>query len=281
MAGRENYHDVVSAAVKDLAENGFDNVERVAYWQERIRKAAEESLISTTTLEQNLRDDLYAIYKRLVDRGEIMNRHPGLPRFTIERLAPRLRDELDKRIMASANLIKLNRKEAIEKTVRRFSGWATSVPAGGSESVDKPEEKANLKKALNSLPFEERRVLIDQGHKLTASISNVIATSGGAIAATWNSRFRQVGYDARPEHKHRDVNGQVFVIRGNWAMQNGLMKLGGSIYTDQIEEPAELPFCRCYYTYLYAIKRLPEAMITQKGREEIERVRLFKQEIGV
>jgi hypothetical protein len=47
---------------------------------------------------------LGAIYRKLAEKGQIARYHCGIDRFTLDRIKPYLRAELDKRIMASANL---------------------------------------------------------------------------------------------------------------------------------------------------------------------------------
>lgn len=269
---RENLQDVITAAVADVTEHGYDNPERIAAWMTRIRQAATASLVPEHELAQVLQSTMRAIYTRLVERGRISKFHPGAARFTIDKVRPQLRAELDRRILASANLIKLNRAEAIEKTLRRFSGWATSVPVGGSGAVDRRDVKDNIRKSLTQLPFEERRVLIDQGHKFTSALNETIATGGGAIACVWRSRWRQAGYDYREDHKERD--GLVYAIRGNWAIERGLMKLSPNGYVDQITKPGEEVFCRCSYEYIYNLRDLPTEMLTTKGKAELARVRV-------
>jgi hypothetical protein len=124
-----------------------------------------------------------------------------------------------------------------------------------------------MRRAFTSLPFIERRVIVDQGHKLTASIHEIVAIDGGAIAGIWHSRWREIGYDYREDHKDRDR--RIYVIRNNWALKRGLMRLAGREYTDQITQPAEEVFCRCHYEYLYTLRDLPPDMLTTKGREEL------------
>lgn len=268
---KSSLNDVLTEAVTDMAENGFDSVERVAYWTSRIREAAEASMAAPHVLEQMLKDAMAAVYRKMVERGEILKRHPGVMRFTLERVRPQLRAELDRRIMASANLIRLNREQAIDKTVQRFQGWCTSIPNGGTKAFDKREQKAAIKKSMSQLPFEERRVLIDQGHKLNAALSEILATDTGAIALTWHSRWRQPGYNYREDHKERD--GLVYALRGSWALEKGLMKAGPDGYYDQITSVGEEPFCRCFAQWIYNIRDLPPDMVTAKGRDELERVR--------
>lgn len=211
-------------AIADITEHGFDSSGRIDFWTEQLRQAAMRTVTPIWRMEALLKTGLSAIYRRLVERGQIARYHPGIPRFTVERVAPHLRAELDRRILASANLIKLDRQQAIDKTLQRFQGWATSIPGGGSDAISKQQTAKEVRKALARLSFEERLVLIDQGHKFTANLSNILAQDGGAIALIWHSHWRQANYDYREDHKERD--GQVYALRGNWAMQKGLMKAG-------------------------------------------------------
>lgn len=261
---KSTFYEILTAAVNDIAEHGFDSAERVAAWQARLREAAERSLRRPSEMERMLREAMTSIYRRLIDKGQVLKFHPGIPRFTIDRIAPKLRAQLDSRIAASADLIKLNREQAIESTLRRFSGWASSVPAGGSRVVDRTDEKKAIRKSLAGLPFEERRVLIDQGQKLRSAISETVAQAGNAIACVWHDHHTEANYDYRPEHKARD--GHVYAVRGNWAIEKGLMKAGPDGYSDEIERPSELPFCRCYYEWMYTLSALPGEMLTEKGR---------------
>jgi len=269
--GPHTYYEVLTAAVNDIAEHGYDSAARLAYWQEELRKAAERTLRSAAQMEEDLRTAMADLYRRLVEKGGIAKYHPGIARFTLEQLRPRLRNELDKRILASADLIKLNRKQAIEKTLQRFSGWTTSVPPGGTKTADKVKLKTDIKKSMKQLPFEERRVIIDQNAKLVSSISNVVATNGGAIAYRWHSHWRASGYDYRPDHKLRD--GKIYLLRESWAKEQGLVRAGEAGYSDEITQPAEEPFCRCGAEYIYTLSQLPTDMLTAKGKEKLLEVR--------
>jgi hypothetical protein len=270
-----DFSDTLRQAIEDVVERGFDSPEQIARWMERLREAGRRSFASEQDLRNMLDESLRAIYRRLVEKGGAIRLHPGISKYTLMQVQPKLRRELDSRILASAALIKLSRDEAIEKTLRRFAGWATSIPKGGSDAAKRGETKAAVAKALRQLPFEERRVLIDQGHKLNASLSQIIATDSGAIAAIWRSHYRQAGYDYRPDHKDRD--GKVYLVRGSWAQGRGLVKVGPDGYTDAITQPAEEPFCRCFWTWLYSLRDIareaPE-LLTAAGKAEFERVRV-------
>jgi hypothetical protein len=262
-----NFYETVTAAVKDISLHGYDSQARVDKWLSNMRQAALASLIPLPQVEKDVANNLRAVYQRMVVKGNILEHHPGVARYTLDMLRPKLRNELDRRIMANANLIKLNREAAIQKTLQRFAGWSTSIPAGGSDVVEKVEVKTNIRKSLAQLPFEERRVAIDQGHKFLSSLNSIIATDRAALGAVWHSHWRRPGYNYREDHKERDL--KFYVIKGNWAMEKGLMKVGPDGYTDDITQPAEEPFCSCNYRYVYNITDVPTELLTEKGRNAL------------
>jgi hypothetical protein len=265
------YDDILRQAVEDVAEHGFDNAERISYWAERIRQTAEQSTRSAAQLDQMVREGLVALYTRLVERGVVIKDHPGVKRFTLDMVRPAMRPVLDRRILAATDLIRLNKTQAVELTLKRFAGWATSIPKGGSAAVKQRKVVADLKKPLQRQSFEVRRLLTDQGHKLRASISQTVAEQGSAIAGIWHSHWRQPNYNYRPDHKERDL--RVYAVRGCWALDQGLMKAGPDGYYDQITAAAEEPFCRCYMEWRYSLSALPPDMLTEKGRAALEEAR--------
>lgn len=268
MPAARSFYDVLTAAVADLAEHGYDSKERLDYWLAELGRSAVGTMLPELAMEQMLRQTMAQVYARMIDRGEVLKFHAGIGRFTIDKVRPQLRAELDRRILAAASLIKINRRAAIEKTLQRFSGWATSIPIGGSDIVSRREEKTRIRKSIASLPFEERRVIVDQSHKLVASINEIIARDGAAIALIWHSHWRQPGYNYREDHKERD--GKIYALRGTWALEKGLMKAGPVGYYEDITAVGQEPFCRCYAQYLYSLRVLPPSMLTRKGEDVLK-----------
>lgn len=264
-----SYYETVTAAVADISENGFDTEERLEMWLRRLNASATKSMPTPEAMTRNLKQKLTADYTKLVDRGGLQKRHVGIPKFTVDRLKPQMRAELDRRIMASTQLIKLNREQAIAKTLQRFGGWASSVPPGGVSDETRNEVKEDVKKSIKQLPFEERRVIIDQSHKLYSAVNNIVATHGGAIAGIWHSHYKERGYNFRIQHAERD--GKYYAIKGNWAIESGLMNKGAGYYED-MDQVGQEPFCRCYMQYVYGIDRLPDEMLTEKGRAALKEV---------
>lgn len=258
------FFQIVTDAINDIAEYGYESEERLNYWVEAIREAAQQDMVSEEALTAQLKRVLGATYARLVEDGAVLLRHPGVDRFTLQRIAPNLRAELDRRILASANLIRLNREQAINDTLRRFQGWATSIPVGGTDQVDRREQKAHIRKALTSLPFQERRVIVDQGHKLAAAVSEIVAMDAEAIGAVFRSHWRQHGYDYREEHKERD--GVFYTIREGWAAKRRFLRIGGQGAWEDHEKPGEFVYCRCWARYIYNLRDCPPEMLTERGK---------------
>lgn len=261
----------VRDAVNFFLRNGYSSREELERWQAIIRQAAESE--TSDDYMAMITRNLTKAYDLQVGRAGALKRHQGLSRFTLNYLEPKLRTELDRRILASADLIQLNRQKAIDTTLSRFSGWASSIPSADSIALTGIQgtmrgTATHIQKAAEKVDYEARRVMIDQNHKLIANIDNVIATSNNAIAAEWHSHWRQAGYDYREDHKERDK--LVYLIRGNWAQKNGYVKAGTAGYLDEITQPGEEVFCRCYVTYLYNLRSIPEDMLTQKGRKFLE-----------
>lgn len=189
--------------------------------------------------------------------------------FNKAQLSARSGDFLKEHVLLSANLIRMKRDEQIQATLRRFSGWVSSIPTMGE---GKPAQSikalsSDLLKPLKSLSFENRRVLIDQGHKFTAAVNNSIARDQGAIAVKWVSHWKETGYNYRLDHKKRD--GHIFLLKNNPFVRNGYVRKTNVQYIEDVDGFGQLPFCRCYGVYLFSLRDLPIDMLTEKGKKYI------------
>ena len=251
-------------AINHFATSGYTTEAELQEWIVRLHAALDAELVGDERTKAAIAQVLTSVYNREVGRG-VRSRVPGVSRYTLDRVAPALRAELDRRIFASVDLIRLNRQAAVQKTLARFSGWVSSVPRGGALGTNRREVARDVGKSVARLKFEARRVAIDQGHKLSAAVAHVVAKGEGAIAAVWHDRGEDDrSYDARPEHLER--SGTLFLVRDSWAMKEGLIKKGGRRYIDELEQPAELPFCSCWYEYVVSPRALPDELLTAKGR---------------
>ena len=261
---RPRFRTLLLAAIEHFATAGYSSEAELQEWILRLHRALDLELLGDERTKALISQALTSVYQREVRSG-IQRRVPGVSRYTLDRVAPALRAELDRRIFAGVDLIRLNRQAATQQTLARFSGWVSSVPRGGS-SVDRRAVASDVGKSVARVKFEARRVAIDQSAKLSAAVSHVVAMGEGAIAAIWHDRGEDDhGYDARPEHLKR--SGTLFLVRDSWALNDGLIAKRGVQYTDEVEQAAELPYCACWWEYVVSPRALPDALLTAKGRE--------------
>lgn len=258
-----DFYAEIARALDDYADNGYDGKDRLDYWLGRLRMAADQAAPDNNKINAMMRRALARVVKTAISPTSLKRHHPTLRRYTVQRVGHIAAPLLEQRILAGVDLIRLNRDQSIEKVLQRFTGLVTSIPEGGTRTLERGEAKRAIGKSLRQMSFEERRVVIDQGHKLTAAIQRTVAEDGNAIAAIWHSHWRRPGYHYREDHKERDE--KVYAIRGNWALNEGLMKAGPAGYTDEITQVGEEPFCSCYYQYIYNINSLPDDMRTRKS----------------
>lgn len=238
---RPAYDRVIAEAIADFVKYGFDSPERLEFWTEQIREAAIEAMGTYADIDNAVQEALTRVFSQTVDKQGVLRFAPGVSAYQLRMMRPELHAELQRRIYASTELIRLDRPQAIAKTLQRFQGWATSIPEGGSDITKKGDQKKEIKKALAQLPYVERRVIIDQSAKLFSAINTTVAVNGGAIGGIWRSHRHQRDYNGRPKHNERD--GKFFVVPDNWAEKAGYLKRGSYDYTDSVEQPGEFVFC--------------------------------------
>lgn len=264
-----SFRELLAEAVRELSETGYVSPARVDEWIARLRNAAERDLGPDISIDTEIREGLGRVFERFVGGRKIDEVVPGVSRYTKAMVAPRLYAELDRRILASADLIKLWKAEAVERTLRRFRGWSTSIPPGGDDTINKSETRQLLGEELRKYRYHKRLVDNDQGHKLVANVAAIVAEGAGAIAMRWNSHGpHDASYDARPDHVKRD--GKVYLIRGSWADKENLVRPTNG-YTDEITSPGQEVNCRCWATYITSPRKLSDEMLTKRGQEWVAR----------
>ena len=265
------FRALLAEAISEFTTVGYTSVERVATWVAALRNALERELGPDREIYEELRRTLGGSFDRFLNGRKLDQIVPGVGRYTKELVKPKLYAELDRRILAAADLIKLHKTEAVDRTLRRFQGWSTSIPPGGDETIDRRETKGLLGKDLRSYRYHKRLVANDQSHKLIANVADLVATEAGAIAARWNSHgAHDPSYNARKDHLSWD--GQLYVVRDSWAHREGLIKPVHG-YTDDVPLPGQPVNCRCWYSYITSPRKLPDEMLTRRGQEWIARGR--------
>ena len=269
MAKQKSFSETLAMAVGAIALYGLLSSKQLKDWEKALVVAALFSFMQPKEMNLILYRRLDGVYKDLVTNKGLLKKYPKMDKGSFDRAKDEILRRLALRKFVGADLIERNYKESIDTVVRRFVGWASSVPAGGIKELDRAEEKKKIQKAISDVDAEGKFIVRDQMHKFQTEIEEILSVEGRAIAARWHSQWRVPGYNYREKHKHIDVSGEFFVIRDNWAMKNRLMKLSGRKYVDSIVRPGMEPNCKCVYEYIYSLSDLPEDMLTAKGRSSI------------
>lgn len=236
------FSEVLAAAIADISTRGYVDETQLNLWLGRLRNAAERELGADWAIDEDVRRGMTSLFDRFVDGIKLPQRiEGGVGRFTKAQIKPRLYAELDRRILADADLIKLHKREAVERTLRRFSGFATSIQIGGDPTVDRQEVRQAIGMDVRNYKFVKRRCDTDQGHKLISNVAELVALDVGAIAGKWNDHGEaDTHYNARKEHMER--SGKIYLIRGSWADKEGLL-IPVNGYSDQITKPGQEVSC--------------------------------------
>lgn len=254
------YYRVLSEAIDDVLSRGFVSADQIALWQARLKDAAENSLRAdaTSTLDRLLDNT----FSRLVGTRRLLKNHVGLAPAVFDGLRPRLSTELTKFKLSSSAFLKARREEALLGSLRRFGGWASSIPPGGVSDRSRLVLRAEIKKPLASLPLQEVQAVKAQEANFVVALNTIVATEGEALAGLWHSQWRRPGYDYRPDHKENDL--RVFLFRDSWAQRSGLLRRGP--WADAQPIPGTLLGCKCHYVYFYTLESLPLEVLSAKGR---------------
>jgi len=262
---RQSLQDLLREMIADVSAKGYVSEAQMEGWTDRIRAATEAALGRPAEAREETRDRLRLLFDRFLTRG-VFRRVDGINRFDVSMLAPTLRAELDRRVFAAADLIVVDRDEAVRRTVNRVRGWISSVPPGGTDVLSKVDLRAKLSKGVADHKYHKRFVDTDQGHKLIANVAELVAVGSGAIGGVWHDHGEHdKSYDARKEHLVR--SGEFFLIRGSWADEQGLISHRGPIrFYDEVDPVGMKPNCRCWLRYVTSPRRLPPEALTSKGR---------------
>lgn len=141
-----------------------------------------------------------------------------------------------------------------------LKGQSKETPAQQSKAFEAPSSAAAP--ARTTLPPKERQRALgaigcqDISPLASASIEELRAAEAkaladGAIAGKWHSSryYEPYGGTDHPERDHK-----IYTLRGNWAMQKGLMQAGPDGYVNEITAPGGETGCQCHFVYLHNLR---------------------------
>jgi hypothetical protein len=171
---------------------------------------------------------------------------------------------------SSRNHIFDDQTEVFQEIVRAF---LRDIPAGGTKNTFELKEITRLKKELSSLIGWEELFGVYKAASFPAEVDYIFGIEKHPLAAEW--RYNQL--DTQGEYKktynHERLDGRVYAVADNWAIQKGLMVAGPDGYVDDITRPCQEVGCMCSLSWIYSLRELPDAMVTPKACAELRRVR--------
>jgi hypothetical protein len=146
------------------------------------------------------------------------------------------------------------------------------VPIGGTKDKAIKSKISEIKKELRPLAKWDRLFYTYKATSFPAEIEYVFVLSGSPLAAIWHYSDLDEQGEYQKTYNHQERDGRVYAVRGSWAVERGLMKVGPSGFLDEISRPGQEVGCMCSLQWVTGIRRLPAEMITNKGRSEVDRV---------
>jgi len=94
-------------------------------------------------------------------------------------------------------------------------------------------------------------------------------SEGTYIAVEWQYSELDKRMDFVPESDHQKRDGAIYTLKGNWALQKGMMKPGRAGYVEDTDIPGEQLGCMCNLRWISSLVELPDEMLTESGREAV------------
>jgi len=171
---------------------------------------------------------------------------------------------------------RLQAGQYFDQQIREFNSrleqFLEQVPRGGTKDNAVKSQATEIKKELRQLAKWEKLFTVYKANSLAAEIDYIFCLQGNPLAAIWHysELDKQSEYQKTYDHKARD--GKIYAVRGNWAIEKGLMNAGAHGYINDSTRPAQEVGCMCRLQWVYNLRSLPSDMITAKGRSQLERV---------
>jgi hypothetical protein len=147
------------------------------------------------------------------------------------------------------------------------------VPNGGTKDKTFRTNIVEIKKELRAVSNWSELFAILKQTSFTDEIEYLFVREGGAIAAIWHYRQFEEEGELQKTFDHQGRDRRVYAVRENWAIEKGLMQAGSDGYIEEITRPKQDAGCCCDFEYLYALRDLPDIMLTAKGKSELYRAR--------
>jgi hypothetical protein len=188
-------------------------------------------------------------------------------------LLPSIMERFDWCIKTYGEQASLYREDQLGRFCDLVSQLLQQTPEGGSKDNSLKRQITNIKSEVRSLAMWDELFYIYKTSSFPSEVEYIFKLENNPIACVWYYNPRDEQGDYRKTYDHRQRQGHVYAVRGNWAIEKDLMRAGPDRYIDEISRPCQEVGCMCHLRWLYALRELPQDMLTKKGKEELERVR--------
>lgn len=154
-----------------------------------------------------------------------------------------------------------------------LNDFLEKIPIGGTKDKKIKSHIALIKKELRQIVRWEKQFYVYKASAFLAEVKYIFSLQEGPIAAVWRYSWLDEQGEYRKNYDHKILNGKIYAVRDNWAMKEGLMISSEKEFVGDIVRPAQEVGCMCNLQWIYNLRQLPNEMMTQKGRSELERVR--------
>jgi len=266
--------DAINAAINELLKNGW-TPSLIKCWRDELERVLDEEAMSPI----DAGDAVQRYYQNYLDR---IIEVKGLPFRSIvssddkqaagitgigmegkfELLLPKIRSAFD----SCVNDVKAHagqfRQRELLAALNTFEQWALSIPLGGTKEKSFRDEARSVRLELKSFSKWDKYFAQVKSRNFMNEINRIIAEFNGAIAARWH--FRSLCEE--PMHKERD--GEIYLIRGNWASEKGFIDDHKTKFTESLSLPGN-DGCMCSYCHLSGLRDLPAELLTPKGKDAL------------
>jgi len=245
-------------------------IPRPADAAQRYREACEDYLSKVT---QARGIPTRAVFGNDVTQTNIVSSSgPGIAE-KFDALLPQIRERCDwcaKNYASQANDYFHSQIAELRKSIESF---LLSIPVGGTTDKALNRVVADIKREIKYIFRWDRLFYTYKAVSLSSEIEYIFKLEGNPIAAIWHHNPLDGQGEYQKTYDHKELAGRVYAVRGNWALEKGLMCAGPNGYLDEITRPNQDIGCMCWLEWLYSLRGLPHYMMTPKGEAELARVK--------
>jgi hypothetical protein len=161
-------------------------------------------------------------------------------------------------------------REQLRELILQFS---KQVPVGGAADKIVRSLVTDIKREIRYLSKWDKLFYTYKASSLVSELEYILTLQSNPIAVIWRYSPLDEQGEYSKSYDHKEWGGRIYAVRGNWALEKGLMNAGPYGYIDEISRPKQDVGCMCGLQWLYSLRSLPDGMITPIGKAELARAK--------